>query len=124
MDATPPEPVATGTATDVPGQRPPPDLTALTPLVPTGPPFQRVRRSRWRVAFAVLLAVVPLLCIGGIPFVFHSYDTATQPGRSAPDVAVHNYLQAFLVNRNDAAATQFACVDQSGLASSRSSVPT
>ncbi|HEY7176047.1 MAG TPA: hypothetical protein VH442_14110 [Micromonosporaceae bacterium] len=62
------------------------------------------------------IAVVPLLCVVGIPFAFHSYDVATRPDRSAPDVVVNNYLQAFLVDRDDAVAGNFACVDKSGLA--------
>ena len=79
----------------------------MAPLVPTGPPIRPVRRSRWRVVFAVVLAAAPLLCLGAIPLAFHSYDTATRPDRSTPDVVVHNYLQAFLVDRDDAAARQF-----------------
>jgi hypothetical protein len=91
----------------------------LAPLVPTGPPIRPVRRSRWRVVFAVVLAAIPLLCVGAIPLAFHSYDTATRPDRSAPDVVVHNYLQAFLVDRNDAAAGQFVCTVPANLADFR-----
>src|SRR5215475_2839637 len=105
-----------GVSGDVPAPRPSSDPAVLTPLVPTGPPIVRVRRSRWRHAFAVAIAVVPLLCVVGIPFAFHSYDVATRPDRSAPDVVVHNYLQAFLVDRDDAVAGNFACADKSGLA--------
>lgn len=89
------------------------DVPAL--LVPTGPPIRPVRRSRWRVVFAVVLAAIPLLCVGAIPLAFHSYDTATRPDRSAPDVVVHNYLQAFLVDRDDASARQFVCAPGSNL---------
>jgi hypothetical protein len=67
------------------------------------------------VVFAVVLAAIPLLCVGLIPLAFHSYDTATRPDRSAPDVVVHNYLQAFLVNRDAAAARQLVCAGQSNL---------
>lgn len=88
---------------------------ALAPLVPIGPPMRPPRRSRWRVVFAVVLAAIPLLCVGAIPLAFHSYDTATRPDRSAPDVVVHNYLQAFLVDRDDASARQFVCAPQSNL---------
>jgi hypothetical protein len=102
---------------DVSSPRAPADRDdALAPLVPTGPPIRPVRRSRWRVVFAVVLAAIPLLCVGAIPLAFHSYDTATRPDRSAPDVVVHNYLQAFLAEPDDASARQFVCANPSGLA--------
>jgi hypothetical protein len=88
---------------------------ALTPLVPTGPPIRPVRRSRWRVGFAVALAGIPLLCVGAIPLAFHSYDIATRPDRSAPDLVVQGYLQAFLADRDDASARQFVCTPRSDL---------
>jgi hypothetical protein len=121
VDAQPPEPGPSPTAgaarvgevsalPALPDQR-----DAMAPLVPTGPPIRPVRRSRWRVVFAVVLAAAPLLCLGAIPLAFHSYDTATRPDRSTPDVVVHNYLQAFLVDRDDASARQFACAGQSNL---------
>ena len=68
------------------------------------------------MVFAVVLAAIPLLCVGAIPLAFHSYDTATRPDRSAPDVVVHEYLQAFLgPDRDDAAARQFVCAGQPNL---------
>jgi len=63
----------------------------------------------------MVLAAIPLLCVGVIPLAFHSYDTATRPDRTKPDVVVHNYLQAFLVDRDDASARQFVCSGQSKL---------
>jgi hypothetical protein len=62
-----------------------------------------------------VLATLPLLCVVAIPFAFHSYDTATRPDRSAPDVAVHNFLQAFLVDRDDASAVEFTCAVPPGV---------
>ena len=88
---------------------------ALAPLVPLGPPMRPPRRSRWRVVFAVVLAAIPLLCVGAIPLAFHSYDTATRPDRSAPDVVVHEYLQLFLNVPDDAAAGQLVCRGSSDL---------
>jgi hypothetical protein len=82
---------------------------ALAPLVPTGPPLRPVQRSRWRTVLAVAIAAFPLLCVAAIPFAFHSYDTATRPDRSTPAVAVHEFLQEYLVARDDASANQFIC---------------
>jgi hypothetical protein len=88
---------------------------ALAPLVPIGPPMRPPRRSRWRVVFAVVLAAIPLLCVGAIPLAFHSYDTATRPDRSKPDVVVHEYLQLFLNVPDDVAAGQLVCPGPSDL---------
>jgi hypothetical protein len=79
----------------------------------------KARRSRWRTALAVVLAVAPLLFVAGIPLAFRSYDVATRPDRTAPDVTVHNYLQAFLADRDDSSAAQYACSDQTGLSALR-----
>ncbi len=116
-----PEPRAAATQVgDVQAPRVPPGGNdALAPLVPIGPPIRPAQRSRWRVVFAVALAVIPVLCVGAIPLAFHSYDTATRPDRSAPDVVVHNYLQAFLADRDDAAAAQFVCSGRSDLSAVR-----
>jgi hypothetical protein len=125
VDAPPPKSEPSPKVGDVPvGELPmsrgPSDRDdALTPLVPTGPPIRPLRRSRWRAVFAVMLAAIPLLCVGAIPLAFHSYDTATRPDRSAPDVVVHNYLQAFLVDRNDATTEQFVCTAPASLADFR-----
>ncbi len=67
------------------------------------------------MVFAVVLAAIPLLCVGVIPLAFHSYDTATRPDRSKPDVVVHNYLQLYLNVPDDAAAGQLVCPGPSDL---------
>ncbi|MCW6010410.1 hypothetical protein K1W54_38565 [Micromonospora sp. CPCC 205371] len=59
--------------------------------------------------------LVALLCLGGAGVVFVAYREATEPDRSAPDVAVSNYLRALFVERNDVDASQHSCVNQSGL---------
>ena len=65
------------------------------------------------------MAAIPLLCVAAIPLAFHSYDSATRPDRSAPDVVVHNYLQSFLVVPDDAVASQFVCTVPESLAAFR-----
>jgi hypothetical protein len=61
--------------------------------------------------------LVALLCLGGAGVVFVAYREATEPDRSAPDVAVSNYLRALFVERNDINTSQYSCDDQAGLAS-------
>ncbi|GLI03524.1 hypothetical protein Pa4123_88020 [Phytohabitans aurantiacus] len=53
--------------------------------------------------------LVALLCLGGAGVVFVAYREATEPDRSAPDVAVDNYLRAYLVDRNQVRAEQYVC---------------
>ncbi|MEH1127043.1 hypothetical protein [Micromonospora sp. CPCC 206061] len=61
--------------------------------------------------------LVALLCLGGAGVAFVAYREATEPDRSAPDVAVSNYLRALFVERNDVDTSQYSCEDQAGLAS-------
>jgi hypothetical protein len=67
----------------------------------------------------VVAGVVALLCLGGAVTGYVLYDRATAPDRSAPDVVVANYIQAFLNDRNDAKAEQFACREEDGLRAMR-----
>jgi hypothetical protein len=60
--------------------------------------------------------LVALLCLGGAGVAFVAYREATEPDRSAPDVAVSNYLRALFVERNDVDTSQYSCDDQTGLA--------
>lgn len=66
-------------------------------------------------AFALVAAVVALLCLGGSLVAYRLYDDATGPDRSAPDVVVDNYLRAYLVDRDDARADQYVCRDAADL---------
>lgn len=63
--------------------------------------------------------MLALLCLGVLALGYVVYDEATAPDRSAPDVVVDNYLRAYLVDRDDARADQYACEDASGLTAMR-----
>ncbi|WP_200210328.1 hypothetical protein [Micromonospora coerulea] len=89
----------------VPAQRTPPEQ--LAPPAPAPAP-ERPRR-RLRTVLSLVAGLLALLCIGGGVTGFILYDRATAPDRSAPDVVVDNYLRAFLVDRNDTKASEFAC---------------
>nr|MDT0662647.1 hypothetical protein [Micromonospora sp. DSM 115978] len=60
-----------------------------------------------------MLAIVA----GGLAFIgligavaaYLVYDTVTAPDRSAPDVVVSNYLQAYLVDRDEVRTNLFTC---------------
>jgi hypothetical protein len=64
----------------------------------------------------MVAGVAALLCLGGAGVAFVAYREVTEPDRSAPDVAVDNYLRAFLVDRNDAQAGLYICDRESNLA--------
>ncbi|MFG1742232.1 hypothetical protein ACGFLT_29830 [Micromonospora chalcea] len=99
------QPPAGSQVSRVPAQRTPPEQMA--PLAPAPAPV-RPKRSL-RTVIAVVAGVLALLCTGGAVVGFVLYDRATAPDRSAPDVVVDNYLRAFLVDRNDTKAEEFAC---------------
>ena len=101
------QPPAGSQVSRVPAQRTPPDQ--LTPPGPASAPEQP--RHRLRTVLAVVAGVLALLCAGGAVVGYLLYDRATAPDRSAPDVVVDNYLRAFLVDRNDTKADEFACRD-------------
>lgn len=67
----------------------------------------------------VIAGALVFLLTAGATVIFVAYDRYTRPDRSAPDVVVNNYLQSYLVYRNDARAAQYACEDESGLATLR-----
>ncbi|MGC1211481.1 MAG: hypothetical protein WA890_09505 [Micromonospora sp.] len=99
------QPPAGSQVSRVPAQRTPPDQ--LTLPAPGSAP-ERPRR-RLRTVLAVVAGVLALLCVGGAAVGYVLYDRATAPDRSAPDVVVDNYLRAFLVDRDDTKAADFAC---------------
>ncbi|MFI7160396.1 Rv0361 family membrane protein [Micromonospora chalcea] len=99
------QPPAGSQVSRVPAQRTPPEQ--LAPPAPAPAPV-RPKRSL-RTVVGVVAGVLALLCTGGAVAGFVLYDRATAPDRSAPDVVVDNYLRAFLVDRNDTKADEFAC---------------
>jgi hypothetical protein len=95
----------------------------LTPAATRpGLPARRAKRlgnRRLRAVLAVLGGVLALLCLGGIAAVYLLYEDATAVDRSAPDVAVDNYLRAYLVERDDARADQYVCREAPDLTDGR-----
>src|SRR5438067_2772103 len=70
----------------------------------------RARRRRAMRQFLVVgLCFVALLCLGGVAVGFLFYDRATKPDLSTPSLVTRKYLSAYLVNRDDVAATQYQC---------------
>ena len=89
----------------VPAQRAPYDpVGAPVPLPPPAPRPRRLGR-----ALGIVAAVVALFCLAGSITAYVLYDRATAPDRGTPDVAVYNYLRAFLVDGNDVRASEFVC---------------
>ncbi|MFI7431099.1 hypothetical protein ACIBPB_29305 [Micromonospora sp. NPDC049836] len=99
------QPPAGSQVSRVPAQRTPPEQ--LAPPAPAPAPVRP--RRRLRTVLAVVAGVLALLCGTGAVAGFILYDRATAPDRSAPDVVVDNYLRAFLVDRDDTKAKEFAC---------------
>jgi hypothetical protein len=69
----------------------------------------RVRAGR--LVLLLIAGAVALLCTGGAGVAFVAYRDVTEPDRSSPDVAVDNYLRAYLVDRDDVLASQYSCGD-------------
>nr|WP_030502054.1 hypothetical protein [Micromonospora purpureochromogenes] len=105
------QPPAGSQVSRVPAQRTPPEQ--LAPPAPAPAPV-RPKRSL-RTVIGVVAGVLALLCAGGAVAGFVLYDRVTAPDRSAPDVVVDNYLRAFLVDRNDTKAEEFACKSEGDL---------
>ncbi|MEV1144766.1 hypothetical protein [Micromonospora sp. NPDC049799] len=108
------QPPAGSQVSRVPAQRPPSDH-----LAPPGPaPAPERPRRRLRTVLTVVAAVLTSLVLGGIVAGYLLYDRATAPDRSAPDVVVSGYLNAFLRERNDTRANLFTC-DEADMAELR-----
>ncbi|MFG2055370.1 hypothetical protein ACGFI9_15225 [Micromonospora sp. NPDC048930] len=105
------QPPAGSQVSRVPAQRTPPEQVAA----PAPAPAPERPRRRLRTVLTVVAGVLALVCGSGAVVGFVLYDRATAPDRSAPDVAVDNYLRAFLVDRDDTKAKEFACDGQAGL---------
>ncbi|MEV0805630.1 hypothetical protein [Micromonospora sp. NPDC050200] len=99
------QPPAGSQVSRVPAQRTPPEQLAPPAVMPA--PEQPPRRTR--TVLTVVAGVLALLCVSGAVTGYVLYDRATAPDRSAPDVVVANYIQAFLADRNDTRAGEFAC---------------
>lgn len=99
------QPPAGSQVSRVPAQRTPPDQLA-PPAVPPAPQ-QPPRRTR--TVLTVVAGVLALLCVSGAVIGYLLYDRATTPDRSAPDVVVAGYIQAFLADRDDTRASELAC---------------
>lgn len=63
----------------------------------------------------VIAGVLTLLCLGGVGVGINLYDEATAIDRENPDVAVSNYLRAYLVDRDDEKTELFTCAADQGL---------
>ncbi|TDC37802.1 hypothetical protein E1211_09230 [Micromonospora sp. 15K316] len=110
------QPPAGSQVSRVPAQRPP---SEQLPPVPVAPAPERPRH-RLRTVLTVVGGVLALLCLGGAVTGYVLYDRATTPDRSAPDVVVASYIQAFLNERDDIKAEQFLCRDGGNLDAARS----
>jgi hypothetical protein len=67
------------------------------------------RKRNWRLIIAVLVGVASTLCASGSLVGYVLYDKATTPDRGTPTVAVYQYLNAYLGDRDDQRAAMFTC---------------
>lgn len=102
-------PPADSQVSRVPTQRTPSgEAGAEQPVAPPPAPPAR-RRFPWRRILVIVAAATALFCLAGAAIAYTLYDRFTAPDRSAPDVVVNNYLQAFMVDKNDVLAGQMTC---------------
>jgi hypothetical protein len=79
-------------------------------MPPPFPPPQRSRRtiSRGKLLLIILIAG-GVLAVTGAGAAFLLYDRATEVNRSTPTIAVHQFLSAVFVQRDDDRAKLFTC---------------
>ncbi|MET7876882.1 hypothetical protein ACPXB1_09150 [Micromonospora sp. DT68] len=99
------QPPAGSQVSRVPAQRTPSEQ--LPPAQPA--PTPQPPRRRLRTVLIVVGGVLALVGMGAAITGFVWYNRAAAPDRSTPDVAVANYIQSFLADRNDARASEFVC---------------
>ncbi|MDG4768465.1 hypothetical protein O7632_30870 [Solwaraspora sp. WMMD406] len=92
-------------ATPVRRGRVPRQRTAPGVVPPTAVPPGR----RLRLALVLAAGVTVLLCLGGAGVAFVLYANVTAPDRGTPESAVLNFLDAHLLQRDDALAGQYVC---------------
>ncbi len=111
-----PRPPGEGAAAGVPPEEQPnPPLSAAERTREA-----RARRRRTIRQFLIVgLCFIALLCLGGVAVGFLYYDRATKPDLSSPVLVTHEYLSAYLIDRDDRAAERYQCSDASGLAEIR-----
>ena len=62
-----------------------------------------------RLWLAMGAGLLGLLCLGGAGIAVLLYDEETKIERAEPDAVVNNFLAAYLINRDDAAAALYQC---------------
>jgi hypothetical protein len=77
------------------------------------PPFRPPRRSRRTISrgklLLIILVVGGVLAVTGAGIAFLLYNRATEVNRSTPTIAVHQFLNAVFVERDDDRAKLFTC---------------
>lgn len=91
-----------------PEQRAQPEPSPSGGPAPEQPPARRRRPWLGRALLLILVAAGGAALVAG-SIGFFAYDRATRIDRSAPDVAVDNYLRALLVERDEARSRLYAC---------------
>ncbi len=111
-----PRPPGEGAAADAPPEaEPTPPLSAAERTREA-----RARRRRAIRQFLIVgLCFAALLCLGAVAVGFLYYDRATKPDLTSPVLSTHEYLSAYLIDRDDQSAERFQCSNASGLAEIR-----